>query len=136
MASGDVVMRKVPSSSARVDFVTSNNQTFNDAIQFDPPVSGVTGPAWSLTGQAFRMDIAPNFEQSALLTLTSAANEIVTDDVTERIVHFNVPESVIQAALIPGDYVYDFIMFDASVPSIRVQLMHGKFTVSEGITGG
>jgi hypothetical protein len=125
-----------PASSARVDLVAANNATFGDALQFDPPVPGVTGPAWSFTGQNFRLDIRPNAETAALLSLTSAAGEIVVDDVTLRILHFNVPESVISGALIPGTYFYDFIMFDASVPPVRVPIAHGKFVVTDGITGG
>lgn len=125
----------VASPSAHVDLVVPNNATFADAIQFDPPVAGVTGPAWSLTGQSFRLDVKPNHEEDALVSFTSAAGRIVVDDVTQRIIHFNVPDSVIQAALIPGEYIYDFIMFDGSVPPIRVQLMHGAFIVTDGITG-
>lgn len=129
-------MHCVPASSANVDLVAANNATFGDAIQFDPPVPGVTGPAWSLSNQNFRLDIKPNLEEAALLSITSAAGQIVTDDVTARVIHFNVPESVIQGALIPGEYIYDLIMFDNSVPPIRVPLMHGRFTVTDGITGG
>ncbi len=124
-----------PGSSAHVDFVTATNATFGDAIQFDPPVEGVTGPAWTLTDQNFRMSIAPNYEQAALLTITSDAGEIVVDDVSERVIHFNVPAEAIDAVLVPGEYVYDFIMYDGSVPPVRVQLMHGKFTVTDSVTG-
>jgi hypothetical protein len=125
-----------PASSAHVDLVASNNETFQDALQFDPPVAGVTGPAWSFSGQSFRMDVKPNHEQATLVSFTSAAGEIVTDDVTQRILHFNVPESVIQASLIPGTYIYDLIMFDGSTPPKRVQIAHGRFYITDGITGG
>lgn len=129
--------RCVPASSANVDLIAANNATFGDALQFDPPVPGVTGPAWSFSGQNFRLDVKPNFETaSPLLSLTSAASQIIVDDVTQRILHFNVPEGVISAALIPGTYLYDFIMFDASVPAVRVVLMHGRFIVTDGVTGG
>jgi hypothetical protein len=129
--------RCAPASSALVDFVVSNNATFGDALQFDPPVPGVTGPAWSFSNQNFRLDIKPNLETaSPLLSLLSSAGQIVVDDVTLRILHFNVPESVISAALIPGEYIYDFIMFDGSTPPVRVQIAHGKFIVTDGITGG
>lgn len=129
--------RCVPASSANVDLIAANNATFGDALQFDPPVPGVTGPAWSFSGQNFRLDVKPNFETaSPLLSLTSAASQIIVDDVTQRILHFNVPEGVISAALIPGTYLYDFIMFDGSVPPVRVVLMHGRFIVTDGVTGG
>lgn len=127
----------VPSSSAKVDFVVSNNATFVDALQFDPPVAGVTGPSWSLSGQNFRMDIRANMETAALTSFTSAAGQIVVDDATQRIIHFNVSEDDIAAPLIPGTYLYDLIMFDNTVPKpIRVQLAHGRFIVTDGVTGG
>lgn len=128
--------RCVPASSANVDIAVANNATMNDAFQFDAPVPGVTGPAWSLSGQSFRLDVKPNHEQATLLSITSAAGQIITDDVALRILHFNVPETVIAAALVPGTYIYDLIMFDGSVPPVRVPLMHGRFVVTDGITGG
>lgn len=123
-----------PASSARVDLVVASNATFTDALQFDPPVAGVTGPAWSFTGQSFRMDVRANHEQAMLVSFTSPG-QIVVDDVTQRILHFNVPETVL-AALIPGCYFYDLIMFDGSTPPVRVPIAHGTFTVTDGITGG
>lgn len=125
-----------PVSSARVDLVAASNATFTDALQFDPPVAGVTGPAWSLSGQKFRMDVRPNYEQASLVSFTSDAGQIIVDDATQRIIHFNVPESVIQGALIPGTYIYDLIMYNTATPPIRVALLHGKFVVTDGVTGG
>ncbi len=125
--------------SAFVDLVTQRNASFTDAFQFDPPpngVTGATGPAWTLYPN-MRLDIKGNLEQSTfLLSLTTAAGEIVIDDMVQRIIHFNVPESTIAAALLPGRYVYDLIMYDFSVPPIRIPLMHGEFVVSLGVTGG
>jgi hypothetical protein len=121
-----------PSTSARVDFVITNNATFQDAMIF-----GVAGDtSWNLTGQNFRMDIKADPFGASLLTLLSSAGQIVVDDPVQRIINFNVPESVIQANLQVGEYRYDFIMFDNSVPPVRVQLMHGKVKVKLGITGG
>lgn len=120
-------------TTARVDLTTPNNVTWQDAFQFGTP--GDT--TWSLTGQSFRMDIKGDSQDAAaLLSLTSAGGTIVVDDVVQRIVHLNVPEATIQASLPPGNYVYDFIMFDASVPPVRVQLMRGCVNVTLGITGG
>ena len=124
-----------PASSAEVDFVVSNNETFGDSIQFDPPVAGVTGPAWTLSNQKFIMNVAANYESAGLLSLTSASGQIIVDDVTTRVIHFNVPKTVISAALIPGEYVYDFVMFDNAVPPREVQLMHGAFTVVDKVPG-
>ena len=136
-------MHQPSPSSANVKIVTQNNVTFADAFQFDPPPTGLTGQTgatgaqWNFVGQNFRLDIKGNLEQTTpLLSLTSGAGEIVVDDATLRILHFNVPESVLAAALVPGTYIYDFIMYDNSVPAIRIPLMHGKFVVNDGITGG
>jgi hypothetical protein len=130
-------------SSAPVDFVEQDNATMADAFQFDPPpygltgATGCTGPQWNFVGQNFRMDIKRRRDdESALLSLTSDAGEIVVDDETNRILHFNVPETTLTGALIPGWYYYDFIMYDGSSPPIRVPLMHGWFRLVHGITGG
>lgn len=134
--------QQVP-SSARVKIVTQNNATFQDAYQFDPPANGVTGatgatgPNWNMISQNFRLDIKRSAEDNTpLLSLLSTEGEIVVDDATQRILHFNVPQSALQAALVPGRYVYDFIMYDGSDPPIRVPLMHGEFILTNGITGG
>lgn len=130
-------MHHHPATSANVTLTAAKNATFNDSIQFDPPVPGVVGPAWTLTNQNFQLDIKANWESAvALLSISSAAGQIVVDDTTQRILHFNVPDSIIQAALIPGCYIYDFIMFDGAAPPVRVQLMHGEFFVGDGVTGG
>lgn len=131
-------------SSSNVTIIAQNNATLQDAFQFDPApgltgVTGGTGPYWNFDNKSFRMDIRGTPELSAplLLSLTSAAGQIVMDSTTLRVLHLNVPESVIQAALVPGKYYYDFIMIDNSVsPANRVPLMHGEFCLGDGITGG
>lgn len=128
-------MHQTSSTSAHVDLVAANNATFKEALQFDPPVSGVTGPAWSFTGQKFRLDVKPNHEEAALVSFTSDAGQIIVDDETARVLHFFVPDTTIQAALIPGDYIYDLIMYDAVTPTDRTQIAHGKFIVTDGVTG-
>lgn len=135
-------MQEFGPSSAFVNIVTQNNETFSDAFQFDPPsgctgCTGATGPSWSLSNQNFRMDIKGNRQQpAALLSITSAAGQIIVDDVVNRIVHFNVPETVLLAALVPGEYVYDFVMYSNDNPPIRLVLMHGGFKFGLGVTGG
>src|SRR5579871_3818761 len=115
------VPTNTPTTAARVDMVISNNATWQDAFQF-----GTVGDTtWNLVGQNFRMDVKADPQGPALLTLLSSAGQIVVDDTVQRIVNLNVPESSIQAALPPGVYWYDFIMFDNSSPPIRVQLMRG-----------
>lgn len=119
-------------TSAKVDMVITNNATWEDAFQF-----GVVGDtSWNLAGQNFRLDIKGNKEQiDPLLTLSSVAGTIVVDDTTQRIIHLNVRDIVLAAALVPGEYVYDLVMFDFSTPPIRVVLMEGKVRVTQGITG-
>lgn len=127
---------KYPPSSANADIITAKNATFNEAYQFDPPVAGVTGPAWTLSPN-FRMDVKAYYNQAvALVSFTTAAGQIVVDDAVQRTIHFNVPETVISGPLVPGTYIYDLIMYDNSVPPIRIPVMHGKFIVTDGVTGG
>lgn len=139
------------STAARVDFVVSDNATWLDPVQFDPPLDSDaddpstqgdsdaddTLPTWGFQGQNFRLDIKGSREDSLpLLSITSGVGQIVVDDVVNRILHFNVPESILNAALVPGEYVYDLIMFDNSAPPVRIALAYGKFTFTHGVTGG
>ena len=134
--------RTQPPTSPHVRIATANNATFQDAFEFDPPpgitgITGGTGPYWTFNNQNFRLDIKSYLNQTVpLLSLTSVANQIIVDSISLRVLHFNVPESVLQAAMPPGEYIYDFIMYDNSVPPIRVPLMHGEFILTDGITGG
>lgn len=129
-------MRSFPPSSAWVKIVTAKNATFNEAYQFDPPVTGVAPPTWQLYPN-FRLDVKGYLEQPApLLSITSAAGQIIVDDVVQRVIHFNVPETFLVPTLTPGRYFYDLIMFDNSTPPIRVPLMHGEFVLTDGVTGG
>jgi hypothetical protein len=121
-------------TSARVDIVTGNNVTFEDAF-----IYGVAGDtSWSFTGQTFRMDIKGNrFTQTAaLLSLTSAAGQITVLDAVQRIIQFNVPEATLTAVLVPGEYEYDLIMISSDPTPVRIALMYGKFKLYEGVTGG
>lgn len=119
-------------TAAKVDMVITNNATWMDAFQF-----GTVGDtSWNFTGQNFRMDIKGNKDQTvALLTLLSTNGTIVVDDVTQRILHLNVPDATITGALVPGEYQYDFIMYDSSNPVVRVLLMQGEIKVRQGVTG-
>lgn len=129
-------MRYNPPSSAHVKIITAINATLNESFQFDPPVAGVAPPTWTLYPN-FRLDIKGYFDQPApLVSITSAASQIVVDDPVQRVIHFNVPETVFQGVIPPGCYIYDLIMFDNSVPPVRVPLMHGEFVLTDGVTGG
>jgi hypothetical protein len=119
-------------TSSRVDIVIPNNATWEDAFQF----GDTTDTTWDLAGQKFRLDIkGAKTDVTPLISLTSDAGQIVVDDVTQRIIHMNVPDASIEAFLPPGEYYYDLIMYDTAVPPIRVQLMHGEICVQIGITG-
>jgi hypothetical protein len=118
-------------TAALVDVVIANNATWNDAFQF-----GIVGDtSWDLTGQSFKMELkASHNDTTPLVTFTSAGGTIVIDDLVQRVIHMNVPDTTIQASLPVGQYVYDLIMFDGSSPAIRVQLMTGHAYVRQGVT--
>lgn len=119
-------------TSARVDLVTPNNVTWEDAFIF-----GTAGDtSWSFTGQNFRLDVKGDRDDAVpLLTLSTANGEIVVDDVVQRILHLQVPDATLRAALVPGCYVYDLIMYDNSTPAVRVALLHGHLRITQGVTG-
>lgn len=118
-------------TSARVDLRIDDNSTWMDAFQFGEP----TDTTWTLSGQSFELDVQHNpYDAVPLLHLDTAGGRIITDDLVQRVIHFNVSPDVIQAFLNPGTYVYDLVMLDGSTPPIRVALMHGNLTVSRGVT--
>lgn len=118
-------------TAALVDIVIPNNATWSDAWQF-----GTVGDtSWDLTGQSFKLEVkASHNDTTPLATFTSAGGTIVVDDLTQRVIHMNVPDTTITTDLPVGCYVYDLIMFDGSSPAIRVQLMTGHITVKQGVT--
>ena len=119
----------IPSASL-VDIIYANNTTLLDAFQF-----GLTTDTWTLTGQNFKMEIkASRDDATPLITFTSGAGQIVVDDAINRVIHFNVPDTTIAAALQVGQYVYDLIMYDNSSPAVRTMLMQGHFYVKQGVT--
>lgn len=118
-------------TAALVDISIQDNATFTDAFQFGD--AGDT--SWSFTGMSFIMDVkASRDDASPLLSISSALGSIVVDDVVQRVLHFNVPDTAIQAALPVAVYVYDLIMFDGSSPPIRTPLMQGHLIVRKGVT--
>jgi hypothetical protein len=133
-------------AAAHVTIVTLDNETYQDAYQFDPPFScgcagatgatGGTGPSWNLLPN-LRMDIKrKRSDPNPLLTLTSAAGQLSIVDAVNRIVEAAVPEGILTAVLIPGTYVYDLVNYDNSVPPIRMVLMGGEFVLKHGVSGG
>jgi len=118
-------------TSARVDMSIDNNGTWSDAFQFGDP----DDLTWTLDGQTFEVDVQRNrYDQVPLLSLSTGNNRIHVDSTTQRVIHFDVPPAVIQDALDPGVYTYDLVMVDGSSPAVRVPLMHGTLTVTQGVT--
>jgi hypothetical protein len=118
-------------TAAVVDIYISDNATMQDAFQF-----GTVGDtSWSFTGMSFKMEVkASRDDTTPLVTWTSGGGQIAVDDVVQRVLHLNVPDTVVQASLPPAEYVYDFLMIDGSTPPIRTQLMQGRLFVSRGVT--
>lgn len=119
-------------TSAKVNIEIANNVTWEDAFKF-----GTDGDTtWSFTGQSFIMELkADRDDTTPLFTLSTDNGRIVVDDVVQRILHFNVPKTDIQASLPAyAEYQYDLVMYDASSPSIRVALMHGEVKIKQGVT--
>jgi len=118
-------------TAACVNIYASNNATLQDAFRF-----GTEGDtSWSFTGQHFILEIkASRDDVTPLLTLDDANSEIIVDDAVLRVLHLNVSDTALQAALPVNDYVYDLIMFDESVPPVRVLLMQGHLFISQGVT--
>src|SRR6516165_10296799 len=115
-------------TSAETKIVIGNGTTWQDAFQF-----GQSGDfTWQLQPN-WEMEIKlDRFQMTPLLNPSTANGQIIVDDVVQRVIHFNVPPSVIQAALQPGIYVFDLVMFDNSTPAIRTVLMHGLLKVIQG----
>jgi hypothetical protein len=117
-------------TSAEAKIVIGNGTTWQDAFQF-----GQSGDfTWQLQPN-WEMEIKlDRFQMTPLLNPSTANGQIIVDDVVQRVIHFNVPPSVIQAALQPGIYVFDLVMFDNSTPAIRTVLMHGLLKVIQGVS--
>lgn len=118
-------------TAAIVNIASQDNATLQDAFQF-----GTLGDlTWSFAGMTFEMSVkASRDDVTPLITLTSGAGQIVVDDPVKRVLHLNVPDTLIQTDLPAATYVYDFLMLDGSSPAIRTVLMQGKITIQRGVT--
>lgn len=126
---------------AVIKFVIPNNVWWVDALQFGE--QGDT--SWSFTGKTFLCDIkVNNTDASPLIALTSAGGSptIVVDDAVNRILHFNVTDTAIRAALPVTNcnatppvlpYYLDLIMVDNSTNE-RDMLFTGTIEVRQGVT--
>lgn len=116
---------------AVVNITVLNTVTWLDAFQF----GRAADTTWSFVGQNFHLEIkASRDDAAALLSLSSLDGTIVVDDAVQRVLHINVTEAAVQAALPVGTYVYDLVMYDGSTPPIRVPLMQGEVEVKQGVT--
>jgi len=117
-------------TSAQVDITISDGSTWQDAFQFGTPgdFTWQLQPGWEMEVKLDRYQTTP------LLNPSTANGQIIVDDINQRVIHLNVPPSVIQAALQPGNYCYDLVMSDSSVPPIRTVLMHGRLRVVRGVS--
>jgi hypothetical protein len=116
-------------TSAHVDLSIDNNGTWSDAFQYGE----VGDTTWTLTGCTFGLDVQRNpYDLTPLLQLSSANGRILIDDVVQRVIHFQVAAADIQAALDPGQYVYDLVMTDTI--GVRTPLMHGMLEVVQGVS--
>lgn len=118
-------------TAAIVNLYTNDNATFQDPLQF-----GVAGDtSWSFAGMSFEMSVkASRDDQTPLATFFSSSGDIIVDNAATRVLHFNVPNTIIQAKLPPAEYVYDLVMYDGSNPPIRTVLCQGCFVVEHGVT--
>lgn len=121
------------STRALVNMCILNNATWQDAFTF-----GTTGDtSWSFSNKTFSCLVKASVDDDdadALIELTSAAGEIVVDDVVTRTLHYNVTSTAIKAAMKPATYQYDLVMIDNSVPPVRTVLMGGEVTVEQGVS--
>jgi hypothetical protein len=117
-------------TSAETAITIGNNVTWQDAFQFGQPgdFTWQLQPNWELE---IKLD---RYQSTPLLNPSTTNGQIVVDDIHQRVIHFNVSPTTIQAALQPGMYVYDLIMFDNSVPPVRTVLMHGSLRVVQGVS--
>lgn len=123
-------MHTTSPTSANVNITVAKNTTFSDALRFGEE----DDTTWSFTNKTFRMGLKGNYEQDdETIAFTSGASEIVVVDTAMRILAFNVPHATLQAALVPGVYVYDLLMTDTDT-AVVTQLMHGEFHYAEAVT--
>lgn len=119
----------IPTASI-VDIIAANTVTFQEPFQF-----GLSTDTWTFTGQNFKMEVkASRDDPVALVAWSTGGGTIVVDDAINRVLHMNVSEAAMQAALPPGEYVYDLVMYDGSAPPIRTMLMQGHLFVNQGVT--
>lgn len=119
-------------TAAQVDIWITDNATFQDAWQYNPPA----GTTLNFAGNSFEMGVKASRDDVANLVLfTSGGGQIViASPVNPAVINMNVVDTVIQTSLPSAEYDYDLIMLDTSVPPIRTLLQFGKLFVKHGVT--
>jgi hypothetical protein len=119
-------------TAAWVNIFITDNATFQDAFQYNPPA----GATLNFAGNTFEMGVkASRDDVAALVTFLSSSGQIVIQSATNpAVLSMNVPDSVIQTDLPAAEYDYDLIMSDTSSPPIRTVLQQGKLFVKHGVT--
>jgi len=118
--------------AAIVYFAINNNVTWDDQFQFGHS----SDTSWNLNNKSFIMDIkAMDIDATPLLSLSSTLGHFVVDDPIARVMHMNVDDHTIRAALPAGaTYQYDLIMIDPAFNNSRDALMSGTIQVRQGVT--
>src|SRR5262245_64947389 len=95
-------------TAAETKLKIGNNVTLRDSCQFGTPgdFTWTLDPNWEMDIKLDRYQTTP------LLNPSTTNGQIVIADAVQRVIYMNVPSAVIQAALQPGIYRYDLIMFD------------------------
>jgi hypothetical protein len=119
-------------TAAQVNIFITDNATFQDAWQYNPP----PGATLNFAGNSFEMSVKASSDDVApLVTFLSSSGQIViASDTNPAVLNMNVPDTVIQSDLPAAEYDYDLIMLDTSSPPIRTRLQFGKIFVKHGVT--
>lgn len=114
-----------------VDFEIKNNVWWTDILQ----LGCSDDTSWDINNKSFHMDLkAKDTDTAVVLALSTADSTIVVDDPVQRIIHVNVTDTAIRAALTAGSsYVYDLVMID-DITSERNPICQGSVAVLQGVT--
>lgn len=117
-------------TASRQDLQYLDSGDLYDAFQF-----GTAGDtSWTFDNKTFLMDVKGSTDDtSPLLALTTGNARIMTDSGALRVLHLYVPKATLEAALVPGCYVYDLVMVD-SITTVRTPLMYGTLEIKHGAT--
>jgi hypothetical protein len=114
-----------------VDFEIKNNVWWTDILQ----LGCSDDTSWDINNKSFHMALkVKDTDTTVVLLLSTADSTIVVDDPVQRIIHVNVTDTAIRAALTAGSsYVYDLVMID-DITSERNPICQGSVAVLQGVT--